>query len=58
MYSISGLYPFNPADYGPRFTAYGLHACGSTLKGEDYSAPSKNSLPGGGQPYRGGVPTR
>ena len=32
---------------GPRLTAYGLHACGPTLKVGDYSPPSKDSLPGG-----------
>jgi hypothetical protein len=31
----------------PRFTAYGLHACGPTLEVRDYSPPSKDSLPGG-----------
>ena len=37
---FSGLHPFN-------LTAYGLHACGPTLKARDHSLASKDSLTGG-----------
>ena len=49
--TISGLNPFSLA-------AYGLHACGPTLKVGDCSLPSKDSLPGGwpALPGRGSHP--
>jgi hypothetical protein len=40
VYHLSGLNPFS-------LSAYGLHACGPTLKVGDHSPPSKDSLPGG-----------
>jgi hypothetical protein len=38
--TITGLNPFS-------LSAYGLHACGPTLKVEDHSSSSKGSLLGG-----------
>ena len=44
---FSRLNPFNRARHSSPFTAYGLHACGPTLKDQDCSLTSKDSLPGG-----------